>query len=114
MKNTWEKEFAPTIIIESEKYKKQADIIMPFLEAYWEELKPKISNLLATQKQSLIAEFKKSFYETMESLSNSMYKNCLKGKNSPLEVSEKNWQDSSKSFDELWQEIRDKLNQLKE
>jgi len=46
----WKKELAPKIRVDSEKLEGTKEIILPYLEKYWEIIKPKIRTLFSTAR----------------------------------------------------------------
>lgn len=100
---------------------KESEIInkMVFRDEVWQitgfkSLKDYEDFIRAEERRRVVGEIEKAYFETMYGFSNKTWDKCFKNKLSVDGVSEKNWQDSSFTFEEAWEKIEQKLKSLKE
>ena len=104
---SWEKEYN----------RKYAPLMAKIDEYYWQkgysklenDLRKFISQALSSQRAELLEKFKAVFFESLKEKSDNTFDKTIKGKKGWWDVSDEDWQGCHFTFEELWEQIYQKL-----
>ncbi len=68
-----------------------------------------IRDLLSSQRAELLEKFKAVFFESLKEKSDNTFDKTIKGKKGWWDVSDEDWQGCHFTFEELWEQIYQKL-----